>query len=94
MKTLTTQEALNLFEEIGHQATVTVTVKDKYGEDKKGYILNQAMVYDPFTNKQRGMSSNKDNAERAMKQLQKTGNKFSIYSAYFSWATGDYQIED
>jgi hypothetical protein len=94
MKTVTTQEALNLLEEIGHQATVTVIVKDEHGDDKKGYVLNEAMVYDPFTNKQRGMSDNKDNAERAMKQLQKTGNKFSVYSAYFSWATGEYEIED
>ncbi len=93
-KQITEKEATQLLEEIGSHASVSVEIKDINGIPKTGYVLNNGMVYDPFTNKQRGMASNNVNAEKAMRQILKTGNMFSVYSSYFNQATGDYEILD
>lgn len=100
MKQVTRVEAQKLIEEVGHHSNITVPVrcqpytdpetgKDKTEEFKT--VLNNAMVYNPFAGKQYGGSNNKKNAENAMRFIK---DRFSVYSNYFSYATGDYQITD
>jgi len=93
MKTITRKEATTLLYEVGHQSNVTVKTFDEHGDEKKGIVLNNGMVYNPVNNTQLGMSNNQDNAERALVEILKVGNEFSIYSSYFNYATGDYEIK-
>ena len=103
MKKVTRKEAEKLFFEIGHEANITVPVglreDEQYANPETGEnvtqewkaVLNNAIVYNPHTKKQYGMSSNKTNAKNAMKFIK---DRFSVYSGYFSWADGEYTLTD
>lgn len=90
VKQITHEEALILLTEIGHVASITIPVMDNHTrEEEYKAVLRNAIVYNPYHGVQRGMGSNESNAERAMRYIKK---RFRVYSSYFSWATGDYEI--
>lgn len=103
MKKVTREQAEKLLLEVGHQAHITVPVKlkenEQYANIETGEntteewktVLNNAMVYNPHSKKQYGMSSNEKNAKNAMKFIK---DRFYVYSSYFNWANGNYLITD
>lgn len=90
MKTISFEEAQKMLEDVGHVANVSVPVKDEYGDENYKTVLNNGMVYNPYRGGQIGMSSNDKNAEAAMRFIDR---RFRVHSSYFSWATGDYEVE-
>lgn len=96
MKTLTREEAEKLLCEIGHVANIEIPFavypdgSERSKTIEKRCVLNNGVIYNPFSGAQLGASSNERNAEKAMKFIKK---EFYVYSSYFNWATGDYLIE-
>jgi hypothetical protein len=57
-----------------------------------GFSLNNGFCYIPTVNDGRGVTGGNDaDLKKAWRYAKKNGS-FSIYSSYFSWATGDYII--
>ena len=75
----------------GHHVNVTVPVLDENGDTQQRCVLNNAVVYNPYGKKssQIGMSSNEQNAEKAMKFIKKGA---TVHSAVFPFCSGEYVI--
>jgi hypothetical protein len=95
MKKITREDARTLIAEIGHMATVSILINNPEYRDhghgpekKKVTILNEAICYDK-DGAQLGGASNEANADTTVDQIDR---EFEVYSDYFRWASGGYEI--
>lgn len=90
MKNLTIEESKQIIYEIASQASVYVEKQGKYGKEERT-ILGNATVWDVDGN-QIGISNNEWIADNVIQIIIKNGGKFRVYSNYFNWAIGNYEI--
>lgn len=93
MKEVNTIEATQLITEVSRSASVYVKLADEYGNQDKKILMNDSHVY-KLNGEYIGITGGDDEvAKRVVKEIKESSDwKFSIYSSYFSYATGDYQI--
>ena len=87
-KQITSTEFQQILENYGSNSNVTITVRSK-----EVTVLNNGMVYNPFSPKvkQYGMASDTKNAANAMKFI---GSQATISSNAYPHISGSYNIED
>jgi hypothetical protein len=95
-KQITREEAINLFIRIGDACNVSAEVFTANFQYEETAVLNNGVVFingqgSTFLNNETHTGRER-NAIEALKQIEKIGNKFKVYSSYFNWANGDYSL--